>query len=299
MAHLLAMMNADTGLLRDAVLSPLNTHDLAKASALHPAMSAGDILVADRAFCSYPHLALCLRAHLHAVFRIHQKQIVDFHPHRPSMSEVLGKGLPTSRWVKRLGRCDQLVEWVKPQSCPRWMSVQQFAQLPEKILVRELKVRVRKPGCRVREVLLVTTLLDPLEFPAALIARLYRQRWQMEVDLRDLKITLGLDVLKGHSLDVVNKELQVYVLVYNLVRLAMLKAARRQRVHPSRISFIDAMRSLQPPKPSQPLPELVVNPERPDRVEPRCIKRRMKEFPLMKRPRRELRKCLKQRRDAA
>ena len=298
-AHLLAMMNADTGLLRDAVLSPLNTHDLAKASALHPAMSAGDILVADRAFCSYPHLALCLRAHLHAVFRIHQKQIVDFHPHRPSMSEVLGKGLPTSRWVKRLGRCDQLVEWVKPQSCPRWMSVQQFAQLPEKILVRELKVRVRKPGCRVREVLLVTTLLDPLEFPAALIARLYRQRWQMEVDLRDLKITLGLDVLKGHSLDVVNKELQVYVLVYNLVRLAMLKAARRQRVHPSRISFIDAMRSLQPPKPSQPLPELVVNPERPDRVEPRCIKRRMKEFPLMKRPRRELRKCLKQRRDAA
>ena len=299
MAHLLAMMNADTGLLRDAVLSPLNTHDMAKASALHPAMSAGDILVADRAFCSYPHLALCLQAHLHAVFRMHQKQIVDFHPHRPSMSEVLGKGLPTSRWVQRLGRCDQLVEWVKPQSRPLWMSTEQFARLPEKILVRELKLRIRQPGCRVREVLLVTTLLDPVEYPAAEIARLYRNRWQIEVDLRDLKITLGLDALKGHSLDVVNKELQVYVLVYNLVRLAMLKAARQQQVHPSRISFIDALRWLQPPKPRVPLPELVVNPERPDRIEPRCIKRRKKEFPYMTRPRGELRKRLKRRLDAA
>jgi hypothetical protein len=298
-AHLLAMMNADTGLLRDAVLSPLNTHDMAKASALHPAMSAGDILVADRAFCSYVHLALCLQAHLHAIFRIHQQQIVDFHPHRPSMSEVLGKGLPTSRWVKRLGRCDQLVEWVKPQSCPKWMHAEQFAQLSEKILVRELKVRIRKPGCRVRQVVLVTTLLDPVEYPAAEIARLYGLRWRVEVDLRDIKITLGLDVLKGHSLDVVTKELQVYVLVYNLVRLGMLKAARQQQVHPSRISFIDALRWLQPPKPSQPLPELVVNPERTDRIEPRCLKRRKKQFPYMTRPREELRKRLKRRLDAA
>jgi hypothetical protein len=298
-AHLLAMMNADTGLLRDAVLSPMNTHDMAKASALHPAMRAGDILVADRGFCSYVHLALCLHVHLHAIFRVHQKQIVDFHPHRPSMSEVRGKGLPTSRWVKRLGRCDQLVEWVKPASRPKWMNAEQFAQLPEKTLVREIQVRIRKPGCRVRKVVLVTTLLDPVEFPASEIARLYRNRWQIEVDLRDLKITLGLDELKGHSLDVINKELQVYVLVYNLVRLAMLKAARQQEVHPSRISFIDALRWLQPPKPSQPMPELVVNPERPDRIEPRCIKRRKKQFPYMTRPRAELRKRLKKRLDAA
>jgi hypothetical protein len=298
-AHLLALINVDTGLLRDAVLSPLNTHDLAKAGALHPAMSAGDILVGDRAFCSYAHLALCLQANLHAVFRVHQRQIVDFHPHRPCTPEVLGKGLPTSRWVKRLGRCDQLAEWVKPQSCPKWMSAEQFAQLPPKVLVRELKVRIRKPGCRVRQVILVTTLLDPVEFPAAQIARLYRVRWQIEVDLRDLKITLGLDVLKGHSVDVVSKELQVYVLVYNLVRLAMLKAAGRQKVQPSRISFIDALRWLQPPKPSAPLPQLVVNPERPNRIEPRCIKRRKKQFPYMTRPREELRKRLRQRPDAA
>lgn len=122
---------------------------------------------------------------------------------------------------------------------------------------------------------------------------------KIEVDLRDLKITLGMDVLKGHSIDVVMKEVQAFVLVHNLVRLVMLKAASRQRVHPARISFVDALRWLQPPKPARPLAELIVNPERPGRVEPRCIKRHMKEYNLMTRPRRELRKRLKKRRDAA
>jgi len=122
---------------------------------------------------------------------------------------------------------------------------------------------------------------------------------KIEVDLRDLKITLGMDVLKGHSIDVVMKEVQAFVLVHNLVRLVMLKAARRQRVHPPRISFIDALRWLQPPKPAQPLPNLMVNPERPGRVEPRCIKRHMKEYDLMTRPRHELRKRLRKRRNAA
>lgn len=121
----------------------------------------------------------------------------------------------------------------------------------------------------------------------------------MEVDLRDLKITLGMDVLKGHKVDTVIKELLVFVLVHNLVRLVALQAAKRQRVRPCRVSFIDALRWLQPPKPRRSLPELIVNPERSDRVEPRCIKRRMKEYPVMQSPRRELRKRLKKRRDAA
>lgn len=298
-AHLLALMNADTGLLTDAMLSPLNTHDLRNAAQLHPAMRPGDVLTADRGFCSYAHIALCLQAQLHVVFRVHQKQIVDFHPHRSCAQDILGTGIPTAHWVQRLGHCDQIVEWVKPSSRPAWMNAEQFAQLPEQIRVRELKVHIREPGSRVREVILVTTLLDPAEFPAADIARLFKKRWQIEVNLRDLKITLGLDVLKGRSLDVVNKEFQIYVLVYNLVRLVQLKAARRQQVHPSRISFIDALRWLTPPKPSAPLPELVVNPERPGRVEPRCLKRRKKEFPYMTRPRKELRKRLRKRRDAA
>jgi len=119
------------------------------------------------------------------------------------------------------------------------------------------------------------------------------------VDLRDLKITLGLDVLKGQSVDVVMKEVQIFILVYNLVRLVLLKAARYQKLNPHRLSFIDALRWLQPPKPQQTFTECIVNPPRPNRIEPRCIKRHMKQYDLMTRPRHELRKQLKERLDAA
>lgn len=300
-AHMLALMDAHAGFLHDVIISPLRTHDMKHAADLHPRLCPGDIVVADRGFCSYAHLTLISRANLHAVLRMHQKQIVSFHPHRPCTQDLPkgNTGIPTSRWVKRLGHCDQLVMWRKPQSRPKWMSAEEFEKLPDELLVREIKCRIRDRGCRVQEVTLVTTLIDPARYPAAEIAKLYRLRWQVEVDLRDLKITLGMDVLKGHKVETVMKEAFIYVLVYNLVRLVALKAARRQRVRPHRISFIDALRWLQPAKPDALLPDLVVNPVRPGRVEPRCKKRRPKEYDLMSRPRHELRKRLRRRRDAA
>jgi len=179
------------------------------------------------------------------------------------------------------------------------MSAEQFATLPEELVVREIKWRIREAGGRVREVTLVTTLLDAERYPAAEIADLYQLRWQVEVDLRDLKITLGLDVVKGKKVATVLKELHVFVLVYNLIRLVTVKAANRQQVKPHRISFIDALRWLQRPSPAVTFPRLIVNPERADRIEPRCIKRRPKAYTLMTRPRRDLRKCLKRQRDAA
>jgi len=297
-AHLLAMVDAHTGCLRDVVVSPMRTHDMARVAELHPKLSAGDIVVGDRGFCSYAHLALLSRAGVHAVLRVHQRQIVDFRPHRPCAAEVRGSGRPASRWIRRLGRCDQLVEWPKPKARPAWMSGEVFASLPEKLLLREMKVRVRGPACRVREVTLVTTLLDPEVYPATEVADLYRLRWQVEVDLRDLKITLGLDVLKSKKVATVQKELLVFVLVYNLIREVTVTAARRQKVNPHRISFVDALRWLQLMA-ADPLPDLVVNPLRPGRIEPRCRKRRPKQYPLMKRPRHELRKRLRNQRHAA
>jgi hypothetical protein len=300
-AHMLAMFDAHSGFLHDVIISPLRTHDMKHAADLHPRLSANDIVVADRGFCSYAHLALILQANLHAVFRVHQKQIVDFRPHRLCKRDAAkgSTGLPNSRWVQRLGHCDQIVDWCKPQSRPKWMNPEQFANLPKTIRVREIKWRIADRNCRVYEVTLVTTLLDPQRYPAKEIAGLYQVRWQVEVDLRDLKNTLGLDVLKSHKVETVKKEAMMCVLVHNMVRAVMRKAAQRQRVSPRRISFIDALRWLQPPKPEVPLPELVINPLRPGRVEPRCIKRRKKEYDLMKRPRDELRKRLKNQRDAA
>ena len=301
-AHMTALFDAETGFLHDMILAPLRTHDMAQAAKLHPKLSAGDVVVGDRGFCSYAHLALISRASLHAVFRVHQRQIVDFRPHRKCAQDVTGsdrRGLPQSRWVVRLGRGDQLVKWRKPQTAPHWMTKEAFAHLPEESLVREIRYRITEPGCRLRRVTLVTTLLDPQRYPAADIAALYRKRWQVEVDLRALKNTLGMDVLKGHRVETVIKEALVFLLVYNLVRLVAFEAARRQGIHPRRISFIDALRWLQPPKPEVSLPALVVNPERPGRIEPRCIKRRMKPYKLMTRPRQELHKRLRKQRDVA
>jgi hypothetical protein len=272
---------------------------MTQVARLHPRLSAGDIVVGDRGFCSYAHLALLSKAHLHAVFRVHQRQIVSFHPHRPCTADVRVAGIPTSRWLRRLGHCDQLVEWRKPDARPKWMASEDYAALPEKLVVREIKWRIRRADRRVREVTLLTTLLDAERYPADEIARLYELRWQVEVDLRDLKGTLGLEVLKSKKVATIQKEVLVFVLVHNLVRLVMIKAAHRQRVKPHRISFIDALRWLQPAKPFVPLPELIVNPPRANRIEPRCVKRRPKTYTFMTRPRQELRKRLRNGRDAA
>jgi DDE family transposase len=293
-AHLLALFSAQTGALHEALALPLRTHDMSYVQQLHPSLRAGDVLVADRALCSFAHLGLILRGSMHAVFRMHQLQIVDFTCRRPHT--VQGKhrqaGLPTSRWIRRLGRHDQIVEWVKPQNGPKWMTAAEFDALPETIRVRELRYRIRMPGVRTREVTLVTTLLNPRRYPARKLAQLYAARWEIELNLRHIKITMGLDVLKCKTVPGVLKELSVFVLVYNLVRTVMLEAARRQKVKPNRISFIDAQRWLCSATPGSELRALVINPLRPHRVEPRCIKRRMKEYDLMTKPRTELRERL-------
>jgi hypothetical protein len=126
------------------------------------------------------------------------------------------------------------------------------------------------------------------------LAALYQMRWQVEINLRHLKQTMGLEVLHCPSLAGVLKELTVFALVDNLVRVVMLAAAKRQKVALERISFIDALRWLSTARPGAPLPPLVVNLQRPNRVEPRAVKRRPKPYPLLTKPRQEARNTLKQ-----
>jgi hypothetical protein len=296
-AHLLTLFHAGTGLLQKVLASPLRTHDLANASRMHPEMTAGDVLLADRGLCSFAHLASLLSAGIFAVFRVHQKTIVSFRkgrmhvPPRPFPRLKGAKGLPRSRWVRWLGRRDQLVEYSKPEERPNWMTADAYAALPAAIVVRELRFAIAVPGFRTKEVTLVTTLTDPDRYPAAELAQLYFDRWQVEVNLRHLKQTLGLDVLKSKTVEGIRKELCMIALVYNLVRLVMLKAAQQQNVDPDRISFIDALRWLRSARPDEPLGKLIVRRKR-HRVEPRVRKRRPKQYPLMNRPRPELRKRL-------
>jgi Transposase DDE domain len=299
-AHLLALFHAGTGLLLRVIASPMRTHDMRHTPLMHAELGEGDILLADRGFASFAHLALLFLRKMHAVFRCHQKQIVSFRVGRKHTKQSKPqKGLPRSRYVRRLGHWDQLVEYLRPKSKPIWMDDETWATLPETLLLRELRFRTPQRGHRTRVITLVTTLLDPHVYPAAALAELYLSRWQIEVNFRHLKTTMLMEILHCKTVDGVLKELHMFAIAYNLVRLVMLEAARHQQVPLDRISFIDALRWLRSADPSTHLSDLIVNPFRPDRLEPRVIKRRMKEYTLMKQPRHKLRKSLKRKKPAA
>jgi IS4 transposase len=298
-AKFLALFDLATGMLLRIESAPLRSHEMSRSTVVTAGLEPGDVVLGDRGFCSYAHLAILHNRKLHGVFRMHQRQIVDFTPNRPHATNGKSKGarksppgLPTSRWILAHGESDHVVIWYKPKQHPAWISKEDYAQLPDELPVRELHYKVQSPGFRVSAVTLVTTLLDALAYPASALADLYFRRWQIEVNFRHLKTTMQMDVLRCKTVDGVLKELAVYALVYNLVRSVMCASARMQGVAPERVSLLDTVRWLIGPQGDGDLSELLVNPARPGRFEPRVVKRRPKQYPLMTRPRAELRKAL-------
>lgn len=288
-AHLLALFHVGTGMLLRVVAAPLRTGDMALAKHVHGELRGGDIVLADRAFGSFGHLAALVGMGAHGVFRIQQTRVVSF---RPGRSSIANSGRqrkqrlkPTRRWIKRLGQHDQIVEYIKPRVCPSWLTHEEWRHFPTRLCVRELRYSLTATGYRSRSVTLMTTLLDAERYPKQAITELYGQRWQVETNLRHLKVTLGMDVLRTKSVTGICKELAMFAIAYNLVRLVMLEAGKRQGVPPTRISFTDALRWLLNAGPNQRLTPLIVLPERPGRCEPRVRKRRPKNYPAMRRPR--------------
>jgi hypothetical protein len=298
-ARLLGLFHAGTGVLLKLVVAPLLTHDLALVQAVHPALQPGDVLVADRGLCSYAHLALLAQAGVHAVLRVGARQIVDFTPGRPFVKPSVRrtpavKGIPRSRWLAALGIHDQLVAWLKPTTCPSWLTREALAALPEALILREVRYGIGRPGFRTRQITLVTTLLDAAVYRVDDLAELYRLRWQVETALGHLKTTMQMEILHCKTVPGVLKELTVFAIVYNLVRLVMCQSSILQRIGVERISFVDALRWLGAPSTRMPIGALRVNPVRPHRMEPRVKKRRPKSFPLMIKPRQALRQQLVQ-----
>lgn len=281
--HTLWMFDHATGLLIDFITAHGDRHDMADAHRFHPLLEPGDILLADRAFGSYAHIALLLQKSLHGVFRAHHRRIVKF-------AECKSGKAASSRRLQRLGKEDQIVEWLKPKNRPVWMSPEAYADLPATIIMRELRYRIVRAGFRTRCVTLATTLLDPQAYPKEELAELYGTRWTIETNLRHLKQTMGMGVLQCKSVEGVKKELLAYAIAYNLIRLRMLAAARRQGVDPDRISFIDAMDALC----FGGDPQLRINPDRSaaGRHEPRVIKRPKDRYKYMTKPRDQLRQTL-------
>lgn len=298
-SHLLLLMDHASGLFIDCIDNPLSTSDLSHTPAMHARLAAGDVLLGDVAFAGWAHLALLLQRNLHAIVPAHHRRIVDFTCDRPHAHPRKGRGegrvgKPRSRVLRSLGKDDQLVECFKPVNQPAWMSDQQWEALPRSITLREIRRTVKRNGFKPITVTIVTTLLDAQAYPADELIELRLTRWLIETNIRHLKITLKMDELKCKTLEGVRKERMVFLLVYNLIRLTMLREARRRNVKVNRLSFADTLAWLRHGD-LHARPELIINPLRPGRLEPRVRKRAKKQFPYMTLPRAELKSQLRAR----
>lgn len=285
--HLAAVFDAATGLVLDLIATTRRTGELTLAAGLRAWMRAGDLLVGDAQFDSYAHLAVLHEAGMHGLFRLRGFRVDHaWNDRSRRRRRSNGNLVPEPVLVRRLSADDRVVEWVRPDRRASWQTRDEHERLPRTMRVRLIRVRVESPAFRTREVFLVTTLLDPTLYPADEIAALYLKRWAIEVNFRHLKRTMGMEVLRCQSVEGVQKEIAAFVLAYNLARLVMLDAAARQRVEPERISFVDALRWMCGAAPDEPVPKLKVNPRRPERFEPRLVKRRRhRPYPPLRWPR--------------
>ncbi|HEX4053149.1 MAG TPA: IS4 family transposase [Tepidisphaeraceae bacterium] len=286
MAKVLAVFDAASGAILRPIICCLFVHEASNVWTLHSLLEAGDLLIGDRAFCSYLHLAMLSANSVFGLFRVQQKQKLDFREGRRHG----GKGRTKSRFIRKLGSLDQLVEWFKPKQKPKWMSRTQFATLPSGLIVREIRYHLAARGQRTRVVTIVTTLLDEKLYPAEKIAELYGLRWQVETHFRELKTGMKMSQLKCKTAEGVKKELLMYFITYNLIRRIILQAAEQQRVSVRRISFIDALRWLASAADNDDLILLVVVPLRPGRHEPRVKKYLKYRYRSMTRPRHIMKK---------
>lgn len=197
-AHLLMLFSAATGMLIDTWASPLRTGDLAETTEAHLHLDEGDILIGDDTFSGYPHLASLTKQGLHGLFPVHHLRIVDFKKGRPhcGAGQKAVAGMPRSRWIKSLGKEDQLVEYFKAGPAPTWMRQEEYDALPESIIVRELRRTVVRPGLGKITITLVTTLVDPAAYPAEDLLELRLRRWDVETCIGHLKTMMKMDVLR-------------------------------------------------------------------------------------------------------
>ncbi len=285
-AQVVALFCWTTGAIRDVAIDALTPHELPLFRRLWHHFASGDVVVADRAYGSYVDMVRLRDRGTDSVFRLHQRRKADF------------------RTGKSLGQDDRLVVWTRPA---QWLdsfgiSREAFEGLPETMPVRLVRVTNAPRGFRSRTIVVATTLLDPIAFPGDAIRALYRDRWTAELNLRSIKSALGMEILRGLSPDVVRKEIAMHLLAYNLIRLLMWHAACQHGRDLHRLSFtgtLHRLRAILPLLMNARTPQANASllahfcgsvaadavPHRPDRFEPRRVKRRPKPYSRLMKPR--------------
>jgi len=280
---LVALISLSSGAVLRWALGPCrgkHTGEQALFRTLIPQLNAGDVVLVDRYHCNYFTVALLRERGVDVLTRQHQRRVTDF------------------RYGKRLGRYDRLVQWPRPAR-PAWMDADTYARMPHSLSVRQTEVGGR---------ILVTTLTDADEFSTRELDCLYSRRWQVEVDLRSIKAQMGMDIVRSKSPAMVDKEIGVYLLAYNLVCALMVRAAAGRGVLARALSFKATLQLLRAFQQNLRLSgtrtartmiahllgaiSLLVLPVRPGRVEPHAIKRRPKNHALLTVPRRHARAAI-------
>jgi len=285
---IVGLFSLASGALLHFAKSNLHVHESLVFRDMMDLLQKGDVLLADRGFCSFLAFWQLSQSGVDALMRLHHARKPDF------------------RKGTRLGPDERLITWAKPAKCPKGIADEEFATLPDSLTLRHVRLRVSARGHRTQIVWLVTTLLDSNAYPIESLGELYFQRWGVELHFREIKITLGMDVLRCQTPDMVEKEVLMHSIAYNLVRSLMQKAAIDHGVDLSRISFkgtVDTLRhwsaSLEalrghPNKQKALLSAMLeiiakdLVPLRPGREEPRARKRRPKNYHLLTKSRRKM-----------
>ena len=285
---LVGLFSLSSGTLLETATGSLHVHESLLFRGLWDRLKKGDVVLADRGFCSYAALASLQQRGVDSVMRLHQKRRGDF------------------RTGRSLGPDDRLVTWAKPAQRTEAWSVAEFAALPETLTLRMIRLQVVAKGLRTRTVVLMTTLRDAQAYPADALRELYGERWQVELHFHQIKTLLAMDVLRGKSPELIRREVALHRIAYNLVRSLMQRSAHLHRVPLERISFKGSLDTLRhwssviaaaggtPRKQDQLIDQMLAAiardpvPERPGRSEPRAKKRRPKNDQLLTKPRHEI-----------
>jgi len=288
--RLVGLFCLSSGALLHTARGTLREHETTLFRTLWKHLAAGEVLLADRGFCSFFALSSLLAGGVDSVLRLRATRKKDgFHTQR-----VLGPG-------------DRLILWRRPMpSAQRKLSPEQHAAQPATLLLREIRYRVPVKGFRTQEVTLVTTLLDPLQYPADALEALYLRRWSVELCFRDIKTTLGMDILRCKTPAMIEKELTLHLIGYNVIRSLMQEASARHAAPLETLSFKGTMDTLRqwavavdaaarnPRQQTRMLDQMLAQiaadrlPDRPHRSEPRAKKRRPKNFHLLSKPRHQM-----------
>jgi hypothetical protein len=264
--------------------------ELALLRQLWSIFQPGSIMLADRLMCAWTELVMLKQRGVDSVCRFTSHRKTDF------------------RRGKRLGKDDHIVTWHKPTK-PRSIDMPTYNTLPDSLIIRECRVPIAQPGFRVKVVVIATTLLDHIAYPPTELAELYRARWHAELDLKSLKQTMQMDVLRCKTPELVRKELWTHILAYNLIRTILAQAAHKHHLEPRSLSFKGAIQTLEAFQPVialqgeqdsgrrlslyQDLLDAIAThrvADRPDRYEPRVRKRHAKNFAYMRKPRTQIKR---------